>query len=205
MRASRVWDTMANLMKIVAAAGFVMAGILGSAHAADFENGSGASESFFTTPGFEELRVGGFYANPDQKEQGGLIQLEAVFSQFVAKDFGNVFVNAVLRPKLHLGANISVSGDTSAAYTGLTWQLPIYGPLFLEGAFGGAIHNGKLNDAGPNRQQLGCRALFHEAASLGLQFEKFSIMGTVEHMSNAGICDENDGLTNVGLRFGYRF
>jgi hypothetical protein len=30
-------------------------------------------------------------------------------------------------------------------------------------------------------------------------------MATVEHMSNAGFCDQNRGLTNVGGRIGYAF
>ena len=30
-------------------------------------------------------------------------------------------------------------------------------------------------------------------------------MGTVEHYSNAGVCDRNRGLTNVGIRLGYSF
>jgi hypothetical protein len=30
-------------------------------------------------------------------------------------------------------------------------------------------------------------------------------MATVEHMSNAGLCKQNRGLTNYGARIGYRF
>ena len=30
-------------------------------------------------------------------------------------------------------------------------------------------------------------------------------MATVEHLSNAGLCANNRGLTNVGLRVGYTF
>ena len=32
-----------------------------------------------------------------------------------------------------------------------------------------------------------------------------SLMATIEHSSNAGLCSENRGLTNAGLRLGYRF
>ena len=31
------------------------------------------------------------------------------------------------------------------------------------------------------------------------------MMATVEHMSNAGLCAKNRGLTNFGARIGYRF
>ncbi len=30
-------------------------------------------------------------------------------------------------------------------------------------------------------------------------------MGTWEHTSNAGMCVANTGLTNAGVRFGYKF
>jgi hypothetical protein len=35
--------------------------------------------------------------------------------------------------------------------------------------------------------------------------ESISIMATVDHMSNADLCDENQGLTNAGVRVGYRW
>lgn len=162
-------------------------------------------ESAYSIPFLDELRLGGLYTNPDQKETGAVVQIEAVFSQFITHDFGNTYVNAIFSPRPHLGANINVTGETSAAFAGLTWQFPIIGPLFVEGEFGGAVHNGELSNAGPNRQQLGCRFLFHEVGSIGLQFNRFSILGTIEHFSNAGICEENDGLTNVGIRVGYKF
>jgi hypothetical protein len=48
--------------------------------------------------------------------------------------------------------------------------------------------------------------MFRESASLGYRItSNVSVMGTVEHISNAGLCDQNRGLTNVGLRLGYRF
>ncbi|HCX68877.1 MAG TPA: acyloxyacyl hydrolase, partial [Rhodobiaceae bacterium] len=32
-----------------------------------------------------------------------------------------------------------------------------------------------------------------------------SVMASIEHISNAWLCSANDGLTNVGMRIGYRF
>ncbi len=159
----------------------------------------------YDIPYIDELRVGAYYTNPDQAERGAVVQLEAVFSQFVSYDFGNTYVNAVLLPRIHVGGNINVTGDTSVAYTGLTWQFPVYGPLFLEGTFGGGVHNGKLDNAPRDRQQLGCPILFRESGSIVLAFEKFSILGSIEHLSSAGFCSENDGLTNVGMRVGFKF
>lgn len=159
----------------------------------------------FDVPFIDEIRAGAYYTNPDQKERGAAVQFEAIFSQFISHDFGNTYINALLLPRVHVGGNINVTGDTSVAYAGLTWQLPVYGPLFLEGTFGGGVHNGKHDNAGPNRQALGCPLAFRESGSIGLAFKQFTVLGTVEHLSNAGLCSQNDGLTNFGVRVGYKF
>jgi lipid A 3-O-deacylase len=31
------------------------------------------------------------------------------------------------------------------------------------------------------------------------------VMATIEHLSNAGLCAQNRGLTNIGARIGYTF
>ena len=44
------------------------------------------------------------------------------------------------------------------------------------------------------------------AASLGYRLTPtWSVMATVEHYSNAGLCAHNRGLTSFGLRMGYTF
>lgn len=192
----------AAMKTLIATTGLVLAASTPMALAAELNDSPSGT---YDIPYLDEFRLGGYYTNPDQAETGAAVQLEAVFSKFVTHDFGNTYVNAVLQPRIHVGGNINVTGDTSIAYTGLTWNFPIYGPLFVEGTFGGGVHNGKLDNAPRDRQQLGCPILFRESASIGLGFEKFTILGTIEHLSNAGLCSENDGLTNVGLRIGYKF
>jgi len=197
-----VFKFFAAMKTLVATTGLLLAASTPMALAAELNDSSAGA---FDIPYLDEFRLGAYYTNPDQAETGAAVQLEAVFSKFVTHDFGNTYVNAVLQPRIHIGGNINVTGDTSVAYTGLTWNFPIYGPLFVEGTFGGGVHNGKLDNAPRDRQQLGCPILFRESASIGLGFEKFTVLGTIEHLSNAGFCSENDGLTNVGLRIGYKF
>ena len=106
-----------------------------------------------------------------------------------------------------LGATVSTQGNTSQVYLGAAWSLPLLNVLFVEATFGGAYHDGPLTSAGPNYvAAYGCRLSFHESGSVGLKLgEHWRIMTTIEHMSNGKLCDPNAGLTNVGVRLGYKF
>jgi lipid A 3-O-deacylase len=134
-------------------------------------------------------------SNPD-------INAEALFTS-------PTWLSWAFAPRPIVGANINTGGGTSIGYAGLAWTWDFTHSLFLEGSFGGAIHNG--NTSGPtgsmrDRNNYGCRVMFHESASLGYRFdENVSLMLTVDHMSNASMCDVNPGLTDAGVRLGYSF
>lgn len=110
-------------------------------------------------------------------------------------------------PRFHIGGSANTAGSTSFAYAGFTWTVPVTNALFVEATFGGAIHNGETGDiVGVHHNALGCSPLFRESASVGWRFdEHWSVMATIEHLSNAGLCEQNRGLTNVGARIGYSF
>lgn len=115
---------------------------------------------------------------------------------------------AIGRLRPHVGATINFGGLESMVYGGLSWTVPVFDtPLFLEASFGGAIHNGATDDAVAPARNLGCPVLFHESLSLGFNIsDQATIMATAEHASHAGLCGEhNDGLTNVGIRLGWKF
>ena len=81
---------------------------------------------------------------------------------------------------------------------------------FVEASFGGAVHNGNTQSnlalIPVDRSALGCSPLFRESGSVGYRLsQNWSVMATIEHLSNAGICSQNRGLTNVGARLGYTF
>lgn len=112
-------------------------------------------------------------------------------------------------PRPLIGANINTGGGTSIAYAGLAWDYYLTQTLFVEGTFGGAIHNGEtsgLNNGTRDRTNYGCRGMFHESASVGYSLtEHSSLMLTIDHMSNLSLCDVNPGLTDIGVRYGYKF
>ena len=69
------------------------------------------------------------------------------------------------------------------------------------------MHNGSTGErVALDQSALGCSPLFRESASLGVRLNaRWSVVATVEHLTNAGACQQNRGLTNLGARLGYRF
>jgi lipid A 3-O-deacylase len=118
--------------------------------------------------------------------------------------YSNPLLEALLQPRPHLGGNFNLSGDTSFGYFGLTWDFELSPRFFIEASFGGAVHDGPLDERG--RMSFGCRVNFHEQATLGYKIDRnWRLLASVEHMSNGDLCEPNRGLTNAGVRIGYRF
>ena len=170
-----------------------------------------------------EIRVGilahdvGPFTLQTQHEDGS-IDLNAEFI-FHSPDF----LQIIGSPRPHLGTSINTAGDTSQVYAGLSYEWYLTGNLgrrklglsyewYLTGNFfvgihgGGAVHNGETDRSTARRKNLGCSPLFRGAIEAGYRFDDHhGISLMVDHISNAYICDSNQGLESVGLRYGYRF
>jgi lipid A 3-O-deacylase len=167
----------------------------------------GAPAAPITQPAFflSEIRLGTFAHDPLSPEKGSAdLAGEILFAKpFSAPGSAWDF----LLPRPSIGATINFAGKTSQAFAGLTWTYDITRSIFVEGEFGGSVNNGKTGAIVPaGHNAMGCRASFREAASVGYRFNaNWSITATIEHMSNAGLCTQNRGLTNYGARIGYSF
>ena len=155
-----------------------------------------------------ELRVGASAQAPWSREKGSAnLTGEILFAKpFTTADlFTSYFV-----PRPHLGASLNSRGDTSFGYAGLTWTVDITPRVFIEASFGGAVHNGSTQSSLAlvplDRAALGCSPLFRESGAVGFRVsQNWSVMATIEHLSNNGLCNQNRGLTNIGARLGYSF
>ncbi len=109
-------------------------------------------------------------------------------------------------PQPTLGADIATgSKQISDLYAGLTFTFLEYGDLSFQGQLGGAIHDAKLKDD-PSGRELGCHVLFHLGLDLDWQVtDSWSAQLYASHMSNADLCDHNNGYESAGLRVGYHF
>ncbi|MBY0295220.1 MAG: acyloxyacyl hydrolase [Methylobacterium sp.] len=154
-----------------------------------------------------EFRIGGTVQDPGSNESN---TANVAFEVLLAKPvllqdrFWNAFV-----PRPTVGGSYNTGGRTSYAYLGATWTFDITDRIFVEGFFGAAFHNGATGPGAfvpPGFNALGCSPLFREAAAVGFRLtERWSVMATVEHMSNAGLCAANRGLTNYGGKIAYTF
>ena len=144
----------------------------------------------------------------NDKEQGVGLNGEIIFRPFWA-DTGP----GALRPLI--GATIATDSDaTSQFYGALEYNIALPGRLFLAASAGGAIHNGEADDFDPvadagrvnNTLFLGCRASFRVSADFGYRVtERLRASVHWSHLSNAGLCRENEGLDTLGARLGLSF
>jgi lipid A 3-O-deacylase len=150
-----------------------------------------------------EIRVGALVHDEGpfsrNEEDGFDLNLEVLF-------VSPKFLDIIWAPRPHLGANINSDNDTSQVYMGLSWEWSFWGGWFAGFSLGGSVHDGKLETLRTDRKELGCRVLFRESIDVGYRFGgRHGISGFLDHISNANLCDRNEGLENYGIRYGYKF
>lgn len=157
-------------------------------------------------PYFDEIRLGVLAADldPGGASDDELALNAELLTRHIGQHYDNPLLDVFLNPRLHIGATLATDKGINQAYAGFTWDYQLTDRLFVETSFGGAIHDGETDDN--NTDSYGCTAQFRESLSVGVNLtENISVMATVDHMSNAGLCDENQGFTNAGVRLGYRW
>ncbi len=213
--ASRILRTLLVSGLALAAAAPAVAADLGAAPPAP--TAPGADVDAFSL--FQEFRLGGYAHNirgktalsPDPyfAEHGTVdVSFEALSSPMRLMDVANPWYAWFFNPRLSYGAMINTSGLTSYGFAGFNWRIPIASRFFGELEFGGAA-NTSPNPTVPtlSRLDIGCTVTFRESAGLGYQLtSNIDVVGNIEHISHADLCGRiNPGLTDLGLRVGYKF
>lgn len=121
---------------------------------------------------------------------------------FVSPDF----LHAILAPRPQLGFSVNSDGNTSSAYFGLNWEWRPWGGLFADFSFGGMVHDGHKHSNDIHQKELGCHLLFRESIEVGWRIaNRHSLSFLIDHSSNGRLCSKNEGLNDLGIRYGYSF
>jgi hypothetical protein len=151
----------------------------------------------------DELRLGvmAHDIEPNGDEHGVDFNVELLFKRPTVV-YRSSLADILLRPRFHIGSSINLSGDTNQVYAGLTWDVPLAPKWSLEVSFGGALHDEPTGDT--STYSFGCALNFRESLSIGYAVnDRWRVYGTVTHMSNGNLCDQNSGLISAGVRLGY--
>jgi lipid A 3-O-deacylase len=158
-------------------------------------------------PAFLDWEVrGGLYAHDPLSPEAGSVDLNGEVLAPKLWQSSDPFWSFLI-PHPDVGATINLGGKTSNLWGGAAWNYDLTDRIFLSPTVGVGVNNGKTgNVVPPGWNSVGCNWWFHESLSVGYRLSaNWSVMATVEHSSNAGLCSQNRGLTNAGLRLGYRF
>jgi lipid A 3-O-deacylase len=163
----------------------------------------------------EDSRLRRVFFNQSKPREDGIFDIngEVLFAPLPFHS-DNWFLNFLLTPRPRIGTSINIGNGTSQASAGLAWNVTIWKNifwgwnLFWEGSLDVAIHNGWTDPTPPpnHLRGLGCSPIFRQSLSMGFEIDKnWRVMGTFEHLDNFGLCQDNQMLSNLGLRVGYRF
>jgi hypothetical protein len=155
----------------------------------------------------QEVRFGVFAHNWIHDEGAPVdVSVEVLSSTLPLWNTTNPWISWFFNPRLSAGGMINTEGKTSYGFLGFAWRIPIYQKFFFEGEFGGAVNDSPMHPE-EGRVDMGCRFTFRESAGLGYQFtDKIDIITSIEHVSHATFCTHiNPGLTQLGVRIGYKF
>ena len=146
-----------------------------------------------------------------QKETGADIGAEFLFTS-------PSFLRVIGAPRPMIGGLVNTSGETNQAYAGLTWTwdfvhnvLRTGDSFFVEGSLGGGWNDGRINVDGNSpeaekRKSLGSNILFREDVDIGYRITSvYSVAVSYNHISNADLGVRNEGLNDIGIRFGVKF
>ena len=156
-----------------------------------------ASILFVNSTFAAEYRVGLSMHDVERRIEGGpALSIEKIFDR---PDWWHRYAG---RP--HIGTQISLANHTHLFYAGSTWNLFQKNKFSGELAFGAAFHTGN-EEIKQGELGYGCKVNFRELIAFGYDInDNQKIQLSAQHMSYGSLCDPNQGLTSVGLRFAWK-
>jgi hypothetical protein len=157
----------------------------------------------------EDSRLRRLLFNQSKLREDGIFDVHGeVLFRRLPLQFDNAILQFIFTPRVHVSTSINIGNGTSQASVGLAWDYYLTKRIFFEFTFGLAFHNGYTGTGIPpdNLRSLGCNPLSRQSFWLGFDItERWRILAGIEHLDNFDLCHSNQGLSNLGVRVGYRF
>jgi hypothetical protein len=154
----------------------------------------------------QQIRIGALQHDPGvvsaRRESGIDVNLEWRGARVPLPDAVEHFV--AFRPFAGYSGHFS-SHSTDEIYGGGAFDAFPDSPYVFNLGLGLAVHDGRLHRGHEGRNALGQRILFYASFELGRWWGHHGLFGFYQHSSNGPLPGPNQGINNLGLRYGYRF
>ncbi|MBN8511860.1 MAG: acyloxyacyl hydrolase [Rickettsiales bacterium] len=155
---------------------------------------------FANTASAEEIKIGISQHDFDRKLGNRIEKGKNINIEFLANN-----VDSLLNGRPHIGISMNNQGYTSNFYSGVTWTFNKLNPFYVEASLGVSLNNGVKKTSNKQRP-IGSNLLFRESISIGYNIsDSYNVSLMVDHISSADIAKPNPGLTDIGIRIGYKF
>ena len=115
-----------------------------------------------------------------------------------------LFLGGTVRPVV--GGSWNSDHGTSKVYADARWESNTGLGAFFDLGIGAAVHDGFVGPTSLDHKAMGSRLLFHFPLELGYRFEGGHTLSVYfEHDSNGYTRKYNEGLDDLGIRYGFKF
>ena len=165
-----------------------------------------AADEAVTSGGFiSELKIGALAHDVPDLWSGFQVENQAVDVN-AEIDFHPLWSSEASSVRPAIGGTFNTQGQTSHAYADLRWQINFNPVFYLTFGLGAAYQNGQTDLVDYSRKALGSHILFHPSMEAGFNLDAHnSVSVYFEHMSNGNFATYNEGMDDIGVRYGLRF
>ena len=164
-----------------------------------------AGEQALSGGPISEMKIGALYHDVPGLWSGFQIENPAIDVN-AEIDFRPFWSSEASGVRPAVGGTFNTQGQTGHGYVDLRWQINPSPVWYLTFGIGAAYQNGQTNLVDFSRKALGAQILFHPSVELGLNLDPHNNVSVYfEHMSNGNIASYNEGMDDIGVRYGHRF
>lgn len=156
----------------------------------------------------QEIRIGVLQHDTpigqDRIESGTDLNFEWIGRVYPLPESVQLYPGFGIRPIIGYSGNFG-GARTEEVYAAMGFDLLPSDTYELRISLGVAAHDGQLDRNDPDRLALGQRILLYASFEAGFWWHNNGLFIFFQHSSNGPMGGPNDGINNLGVRYGYRF